>query len=273
MRKLQMRQQRHWNSAWQRRLASHDSDYGSSKTIAHWMMIKTLAMQVVQLVILEFLPPDSVQDQVIMVACEVNDDTLLEQQLNKPRSPNFQDANEITPLYAAASRGSLKCVLLLLEAGANKDQAATNHGSTPLFTAALHGHLEVVRFLVESGANKDQGRKNDGSTPLHVAAHQGAPWSCPISGWVGCQQRPRHDKPWINALLFMAAGEGRLEVVRFLVEAGANKDQVQTDDGATPLFVAALQGHPWSCPIFGWVGCQQRARPDRDWLNSYFRSS
>eukprot|EP00434_Breviolum_minutum_P034270 symbB.v1.2.030325.t1/scaffold3400.1/size59204/1 len=120
---------------------------------------QTLAMQVVQLVILEFLPPDSVQDQVIMVACEVNDDTLLEQQLNKPRSPNFQDANEITPLYAAASRGSLKCVLLLLEAGANKDQAATNHGSTPLFTAALHGHLEVVRFLVESGANKDQGRK------------------------------------------------------------------------------------------------------------------
>ena len=82
---------------------------------------QTFAMQVIQLVILEFLPRDTEQDRGIMVACEENDDTRLEQQLNKPRSPNFQDGNQIKPLYAAASNGSLNCVLLLLEAGANKD--------------------------------------------------------------------------------------------------------------------------------------------------------
>ena len=64
------------------------------------------AMQVVQLVILEFQPPDT--ERSIMVACRQNDDKLLEQQLNIPRSPNFQDANHITPLYVAASKGSLK---------------------------------------------------------------------------------------------------------------------------------------------------------------------
>ena len=32
-----------------------------------------------------------------------------------------------------------------------------------------------------------------------------------------------------------------VEVVRFLVESGANKDQGRTD-GATPLFVAAQEG-------------------------------
>ena len=94
---------------------------------------QTFAMQVVQLVILEFLPPDTEQDRGIMVACEENDDTLLEQQLNKPRSPNFQDANQITPLYAAASTGSLKCVLLLLEAGANKDQGTDRMMEQRLF--------------------------------------------------------------------------------------------------------------------------------------------
>ena len=40
----------------------------------------------------------------------------------------------------------------------------------------------------------------------------------------------------------MAASKGHLEVVRFLVESGANKDQGMTDDGRTPLFIAAQKG-------------------------------
>ena len=48
--------------------------------------------------------------------------------------------------------------------------------------------MDVVRFLVGSGANKDQGRTHDGATPL-----------------------------------FVAAEEGHLEVVRFLVESGATQ--------------------------------------------------
>ena len=44
-------------------------------------------------------------------------------------------------------------------------------------------------------------------------------------------------------LLYIAAAEGHLEVVRLLVESGANKDQSKTDDGATPGFIAAAEGH------------------------------
>ena len=116
---------------------------------------QTLTLQVVQLVKLEFLPPNAEQDQGIVAACEENDDKLLEQHLNQPRNPNFYNANQFTPLYLAASNGSLKCVPLLLEAGANKDEGEAGSGATPLFIAAGIGHLEVVRFLVESGANKD----------------------------------------------------------------------------------------------------------------------
>jgi len=149
---------------------------------------QTLAIQVVQLVKVEFLPPDTEQDREIMVACRQNNDKLLEQQLNKPRSPNFQDADQITPLFEASSRGSFKCVLLLLEAGANKDQGRTDSGATPLYIATQNGNLQVVQFLVESGANKDQGRTDNGATPL-----------------------------------FIAARKGHLGVVRFLVESGANR--------------------------------------------------
>ena len=169
---------------------------------------QTWTRQVVQIVILEFLPPDREQDQGIMVACEEKDDKLLERYLNQPRNPNFEDASTMTPLCEAACRGSLKCVHLLLEAGANKDQATTSSGTTPLFMAAHKGHLEVVRLLVELGANKDQATTSTGATPLYVAAQN-----------------------------------GHLEVVRFLVELGANKDQGMTDSGATPLYIAAQNGH------------------------------
>eukprot|EP00434_Breviolum_minutum_P011066 symbB.v1.2.009763.t1/scaffold622.1/size179608/11 len=147
---------------------------------------QTLAPGVVQLVRMEFLPPDMEEDREIIEACRQNNDKLLEQHLNQPRSPNFEDANVQTPLLVAALNGSPKCVLLLLEAGANKDEGATDDGTTPLYIAAHEGHREVVRFLVESGANKDQSKTDDGTTPL-----------------------------------LAAAAKGHLEVVRFLVESGA----------------------------------------------------
>ena len=39
------------------------------------------------------------------------------------------------------------------------------------------------------------------------------------------------------------AREVMQRVVGFLVESGANKDQCKTDTGATPLFIAAQNGH------------------------------
>ena len=82
--------------------------------------------------ILEFLLPDSEQDNAIMAACVANDDKLLEQHLNQPRNPNFKTALAMTPLCAASRNGSLKCASLLIEAGANKDQGATDDGLTPV---------------------------------------------------------------------------------------------------------------------------------------------
>ncbi len=43
--------------------------------------------------------------------------------------------------------------------------------------------------------------------------------------------------------LFMAAQNGHLQVVKFLVEHGANVNQACTDDGSTALYIAAQEGH------------------------------
>jgi len=43
--------------------------------------------------------------------------------------------------------------------------------------------------------------------------------------------------------MFVAAEKGHLEVVRVLVEAGADVNAAKTTDGATPVFIAAQNGH------------------------------
>ena len=196
---------------------------------------ETLPLRVVQLVFQKFWEPGE------MVACRENDDILLEKHLNQPRNPNFQDANQITPLYEAASSGSIKCVLLLLEAGAEIDKGAMGTGATPLVAAAENGHLEVVRFLVGSGANKDQGRTDNGATPLFMAARHG---HLEVVRFLVESGANRDQGLADNGAtpLFMAGRNGHLEVVRFLVESGANKDQGRTDIGATPLWAAAENG-------------------------------
>ena len=68
----------------------------------------------------------------------------------------------MTPLYIAAAYGDLKNCALLLDKGANVNQA--NHdGMTPLFVAAQNGHVGVVRLLLDHGADPDKA-KNDGNT-------------------------------------------------------------------------------------------------------------
>jgi len=43
--------------------------------------------------------------------------------------------------------------------------------------------------------------------------------------------------------MFVAAEKGHLEVVRVLVEAGADVNAAKTTDAATPVFIAAEKGH------------------------------
>ena len=76
---------------------------------------QTWTHTVVQLVILEFLPPDREQDEGIIAASAKNNDKLLEQHLNQPQNPNFENEQQTeTPPCAAAFAGSLDCISLLI---------------------------------------------------------------------------------------------------------------------------------------------------------------
>ena len=158
----------------------------------------------IQLLVLEFLPPDAEQDRKMMLAAEEDDSVALEKLLTSPRSPDVRDERGCTPLLLAAMRGRLGPTRLLLEAGAELE--AQTYVMVPLHAAASRGHLDVARALVEAGAEKDPTTKN-GLTPIHFAATH-----------------------------------GHLDIVRFLVESGADYN-MNARNGSTALDAAIAQEH------------------------------
>eukprot|EP00435_Cladocopium_sp_Y103_P039169 s837_g10.t1 len=196
----------------------------------------------VQLVVLEFCPPDAEEDERMMSAARDNDTVGLEQLLKQPRNPTGRDEDGLTPLHHAAEHGHVEPMRLLLEAGAEIDATALKHfGEAPLHVAAEGGCLEAVRFLLENGAKKDPMALigMTAMTPLLLAADHGHVEIARFLVEEGA------NKDWLvcdGNGLFAAAESGHLDMVRFLVAVGCDKDR-SNELGATPLYYAAGNGH------------------------------
>eukprot|EP00435_Cladocopium_sp_Y103_P011594 s837_g3.t1 len=196
----------------------------------------------VQLVVMDFLPPEAEEERRMIAASRDNDLPALEALLQGPRTPRLTDFSGRTPLHHAAGNGHVESMRLLLEAGAVRDARDTSpEGSTPLLLAVSRGHVEVVRFLIEAGVDYDEATTG-GATPLYIAAWKGhvEVVHLLIEAGVDCN-KARTD----NGLtpLYIAAQNGDVKVVRSLLEAGVDYDKAKTDDGTTPLYIAAQEGH------------------------------
>jgi ankyrin repeat protein len=108
--------------------------------------------------------------------------------------------SDMTPLYCAAEKGSLRVVEFLLAKKAKVNGYVYATGS-PLHVAARHGHLAIVKALVEDGAYID-------------AANQ-----------------------WTASPLMMAVGNGHLDIVEHLLANGASADR-KDNQGRSALQVA-----------------------------------
>jgi hypothetical protein len=78
---------------------------------------------------------------------------------------DYRDALDRTPLHVAAATGSLECVTLLIQFGANVS-AFDFSDTSPCIYAGRNGHREVVNALLDAGAVVGS---NDESLPPLVA--------------------------------------------------------------------------------------------------------
>lgn len=121
--------------------------------------------------------------------------------LNQGLDPNTADTDGNTILMIAAGLGHRDLVAFLIGRKASVTRRSP-HGDTALMFASLKGHLAVAKLLVENGAEISHG----GWAPLHYAVF-----------------------------------EGRPEVVKYLVEKGADKNAL-APNGYTALMLAARNG-------------------------------
>ena len=160
--------------------------------------------------------------------------------LDAGADPNQAAAGGWTPLFMCVQYGTKEVVQLLLDRGADPNKE--NYiGCTPLQLAARCGFKEKVQLLIERGADPNKAAIN-GYTPLHGAATYGHKEVVNLLLNGGAQYHEENDHGYSMDTLHYAAKYGYTEVVELLCDRGA--DPNKTDRwGRTPLHYAAAEGH------------------------------
>ncbi|MHB9147715.1 MAG: ankyrin repeat domain-containing protein [Candidatus Amoebophilus sp.] len=180
--------------------------------------------------------------------------------LEKKANHRAEDGQENTLLHYAAEAGLLDIVDLLLERNFKRDVKnkgitttyGVSRGSTPLQLAVKKGHPEIVKKLIEHGANlkvlvddhPDTSSINQGNTLLHIAT-QNSDIEMIKFLILEKQMNVNSKNHWDFTPLHFAARSGSLEVVKWLVENGANLEAKSSTyyNTSTPLSLAIVNGH------------------------------
>ena len=170
---------------------------------------------------------------------------------------NKAQADGTTPLHWAAYKVDRELLNTLLKKGA-KPNVQNKYGASPLAEASRVGSPELAGMLLEAGADANVANE-DGQTPLMLAARTGnvAVAEHLVKHGADVNRREQyHDQ----SAVMWAAGEGRAEMVAFLIAKGAdlsirskanewetqisNEPRVQyrPTGGLTPLLYATRAG-------------------------------
>ncbi len=155
---------------------------------------------------------------------------------------NLAQQGGATALHMAAQQGHVEVVRLLLGARGINVNLATLEGATPLYIAAECGWVDVAKMLLgRPDINVNPVTVPNKTTPLSVAAQKGQEEIVKLllaTRGVGLDMQ----KDDGATALFMAAQIGFTGIVKQLVRRGADINLAR-DDGMTPLCVAALVGN------------------------------
>jgi len=149
-------------------------------------------------------------------------------------------------IWEATALGRTARVAELITAGAATANATSPDGFTPAGLAAFFGHPETLRYLLDHGADPNTPAANATRVrPLHSAvAHDDDTVAMVVTDMLlaaGAAVNVRQAGGWTP--LHQAAARGHAEMVRRLLDYGADPDAAN-DDGQTPRDTALASNHP-----------------------------
>ncbi|XP_031785459.1 ankycorbin isoform X2 [Nasonia vitripennis] len=156
------------------------------------------------------------------------------------------DTDGLTALHCAASRGHARCIEALVNLCDAQPDHVDDNGCSALHYAATLGHADATSLLLKLGADPNrQDRK--GRTPGLCAAAKGQLETLKILAQHGGSLHARTVRG--TGVAHEAVASGRLELVKWLAKRRPSLLDVATQDGKTPLHVAALHGHLDACKL------------------------
>jgi ankyrin repeat protein len=154
--------------------------------------------------------------------------------------PKARLANGAKLLRIAIDRQQLKWCTELLDAGADPDASETNDNNdwTPLIRAIVRFFPEAALLLIERGARLTAQGQNQ-FIPLHLAVTSGDLRICRALLQHGADLESKDSE---GCTAIFRAVTGKIDVLRFLIEEGADVNVVTTS-GASLLRNAARKDH------------------------------
>jgi ankyrin repeat protein len=165
-------------------------------------------------------PDASDPDTRLIEAVKSGDQSAVKTLLRQRGLVNGADGDGSTALHWAAYEDNLPLAKLLLAARADVNAVTRLQAVTPLFMACQSGSAAMIKLLVEHGANPNQANSL-GTTPLMMAAASGSVAAVEALVAHGAQVNAREQTYEQTALMF-AANLDRADAVRALIAHGAD---------------------------------------------------
>ncbi|EEZ97168.2 Tankyrase-like Protein [Tribolium castaneum] len=169
-----------------------------------------------------------------------NDTECVRRILKEPVDINSRNNYGRAPIHWAASRGNIDIMEMLIAANCDIE-ARDKYGMRPLLMACWHGHRDAVQLLINTGACSNATNKKH-YTLLMCAARNNR--ISVVDFLIDTLEDTRVDAVDIDSqtALFHAAMGGHIEIVKRLIDLGANLNK-RSKESRTALHVACERGH------------------------------